>query len=92
VRVLAVIASEAKQSIVPRSLKHGLLRFARNDAEGSRYITVILRGCEALSSSTAVIARLDRAIQYAAAFRFCHWRLWNTGSPACAGDDTEQAE
>jgi hypothetical protein len=51
-----------------------------------------------LSTSIAVIARLvaiahmDRAIQYGAAFRFCHWRLWNTGSPACAGDDTEQAE
>ena len=23
----------------------------------------------------------DRAIQYAAASRFDHWRLWNTGSP-----------
>jgi hypothetical protein len=28
-----------------------------------------------------------RGIQYAAAFRFNHWRLWNTGSPAFAGDD-----
>src|SRR5437588_12756051 len=27
-------------------------------------------------------------IQYAVAPRFFHWRLWNTGSPACAGDDT----
>src|SRR5437660_12257420 len=27
-------------------------------------------------------------IQYAVASRFFHWRLWNTGSPACAGDDT----
>ena len=45
---------------------------------------VILRGCEAISSSTAVIARLDRAIQYAAAPRFKRRRLWNTGSPACA--------
>jgi len=26
-------------------------------------------------------------IQYAAADPFNHWRLWNTGSPACAGDD-----
>jgi len=31
--------------------------------------------------------RLDRGIQYAAASRFHRWRLWNTGSPACAGDD-----
>ena len=28
-----------------------------------------------------------RGIQYAAAYRFNHWRLWNTGSPAFAGDD-----
>jgi hypothetical protein len=34
-----------------------------------------------------VIARLDRAIQYAAAYRFKHACLWNTGSPAFAGDD-----
>jgi len=26
-----------------------------------------------------------RVIQYAAASRFCHWRLWNTGSPGQAG-------
>ena len=25
--------------------------------------------------------RLRRGIQYAAAYRFNHWRLWNTGSP-----------
>ncbi|QOZ28159.1 hypothetical protein [Bradyrhizobium sp. CCBAU 51753] len=35
---------------------------------------------------------MDRAIQYAAAYRLKHYRLWNTGSPACAGDGTEQAE
>jgi 5-formyltetrahydrofolate cyclo-ligase family len=29
-----------------------------------------------------------RDIQYAAAARFKHWRLWNTGSPAFAGDDS----
>src|SRR5260370_39679956 len=28
-----------------------------------------------------------RDIQYAAASRFYHQRLWNTGSPAFAGDD-----
>ncbi|VIO69352.1 hypothetical protein CI1B_26340 [Bradyrhizobium ivorense] len=39
--------------------------------------------------STAVIARLDRAIQYAAASRLHHHCLWNTGSPAFAGDDIE---
>ena len=38
-------------------------------------------------SLSAVIARLDRAIQYAAASRFNHRCLWNTGSPAFAGDD-----
>jgi hypothetical protein len=27
--------------------------------------------------------------QYAAASRFNHWRLWNTGSPAFAGMTTE---
>src|SRR5258707_2285787 len=27
-----------------------------------------------------------RGIQYAAALRFRRWRLWNTGSPAFAGD------
>jgi hypothetical protein len=31
-----------------------------------------------------VIARLDRATQYAAASRLNRWRLWNTGSPAGA--------
>jgi hypothetical protein len=32
-----------------------------------------------------------RGIQYAAASRFQDRRLWNTGSPACAGDDSECA-
>ena len=27
-------------------------------------------------------------IQYAAAFRFDHWRLWDTGSPVKPGDDS----
>jgi hypothetical protein len=34
-----------------------------------------------------VIARLDRAIQYAALARLDHACLWDTGSPAFAGDD-----
>ena len=29
-----------------------------------------------------------RGIQYAAAYRFNRGRLWNTGSPAFAGDDS----
>jgi len=32
---------------------------------------------------TAVIPA-HAGIQYAAAYRFNHWRLWNTGSPAQA--------
>jgi hypothetical protein len=32
--------------------------------------------------------RLRRGIQYAAASRFYHQGLWNTGSPAFAGDDS----
>jgi hypothetical protein len=40
-----------------------------------------------LATTTIVVARLDRAIQYAAASRLDHKRLWNTGSPAFAGDD-----
>jgi len=39
-----------------------------------------------ISSHSAVIARLDRATQYAAAYRFKRHRLWNTASPAFAGD------
>jgi hypothetical protein len=33
--------------------------------------------------------RLDRGIQYAAASRFNHDGLWNTGSSAFADDDTK---
>jgi len=43
----------------------------------------ILRPC------SAVVVRLDRTTQYAAAHRLNRWRLWNTGSPAFAGDDIE---
>jgi hypothetical protein len=35
-----------------------------------------------------VIARLDRAIQYAAACRLKHNGLWNTGFPAFRGNDS----
>jgi len=34
---------------------------------------------------SAVMPRLDRGIQYAAAFRLKHCGLWNTGSPGRAG-------
>jgi hypothetical protein len=40
------------------------------------------------SPGLCAIAHMDWAIQYAADHRFNHCRLWNTGSPACAGDDT----
>jgi hypothetical protein len=48
--------------------------------------------CEAIrrSYNFTVVARLDRAIQYAAAYRFNHCCLWNTGSPAFAGDDSKK--
>ncbi len=38
---------------------------------------------------SAVMPRLDRGIQYAAASRFKQRRLWNTGRPVKPGDDTE---
>ena len=41
------------------------------------------------SPQGVVIVRLDRTIQYAAASRFILRRLWNTGSPAFAGDDDQ---
>ncbi|MFK4650761.1 hypothetical protein ABIF97_000695 [Bradyrhizobium japonicum] len=36
---------------------------------------------EGKSATKAVMPRLDRGIQYAAASRLNHGRLWNTGSP-----------
>ena len=45
-----------------------------------------------LLSCAAVVVRLDRTTQYAAASRLDRWRLWNTGSPAFAGDDIEQSK
>jgi hypothetical protein len=41
-----------------------------------------------IKPNLGVIARLDPAIQYAAASRLKHFRLWNTGSPDFAGDDS----
>jgi hypothetical protein len=40
---------------------------------------------DARPPNSAVIVRLDRTIQYAAASRFNHERLWNTGSPLSRG-------
>jgi hypothetical protein len=40
---------------------------------------------EGESATKAVMPRLDRGIQYAAASRLNHGRLWNTGSPGQAG-------
>jgi hypothetical protein len=42
---------------------------------------------DALASQRPVMPRAMRGIQYAAASRFYDYRLWNTGSPAFAGDD-----
>jgi hypothetical protein len=44
-------------------------------------------GCGRWADSPAVIPA-KAGIQYAAAFRFYRWRLWNTGSAAFAGDDS----
>jgi hypothetical protein len=41
-------------------------------------------------NTTGVMPRLDRGIQYAAASRLNQCRLWNTGSPAFAGDDSSE--
>ena len=40
---------------------------------------------DARPPNSAIIVRLDRTIQYAAASRFNHERLWNAGSPLSRG-------
>ena len=56
---------------------------------------IMSRECEAVSSNSlsspglCAIAHKARATQYAAAHPLNRNRLWNTGSPAFAGDDTE---
>ena len=42
-----------------------------------------------LAEHPLVVIPAKAGIQYAAAYRFNQCCLWNTGSPACAGDDTE---
>src|SRR5207253_8605125 len=54
--------------------------------------TVIPGRCDASNPDSRAVPRRchaprRRAIQYAAAHRFNHHGLWNTGSPAFAGDD-----
>ncbi|WP_160331099.1 hypothetical protein [Bradyrhizobium macuxiense] len=50
--LITVIASKAEQSIAPRALKYGLLRFARNDEVklpiqlSNSLFAVITRECE----------------------------------------------
>ena len=62
-----------------------VLRHLREEGVNGR--GVLDRSC---GFGHTVVARLDRATQYAAAFRFNHNRLWNTGSPGRKpGDDRE---
>ncbi|MGY3533853.1 hypothetical protein [Bradyrhizobium sp. USDA 4452] len=63
-----------------------LLRVAKRNAKLGQ---IMSRERESASSSSPLIARRDLAIQYAAASLLKHRRLWNAGSPASAGDDTE---
>ncbi|QFI73391.1 hypothetical protein F8237_13885 [Bradyrhizobium betae] len=44
---------------------------------------------ELRAAPTAVMPRLDRGIQYAAAYRFNHNRLGVLGRPVKPGDDSE---
>src|SRR5690242_6015367 len=60
-------------------------RKAHRDAapEGFEHLSIL---------NSAVVARLVRAIQYAAAYPLNHEPLWNTGSPAFAGDDSGECD
>src|SRR5580693_8805431 len=58
-------------------------------AMSSRFDRHITRTVKA---PTAVIARFNRAIQYAAAHPLKHCRLWNTGCSAFAEHDSEGCE
>jgi len=92
-----VIASAAKQSRIPPRKGSGLLRCARND--GARGIGVVLQiplsfpatrlrqgfaGAEVQGRRSFSVGG-KRGIQYAAASRLNHSRLWNAGSPGQAG-------
>ncbi|MET4311198.1 hypothetical protein ABIC01_004203 [Bradyrhizobium sp. RT4b] len=86
-----------KQSRIPPRKGSGLLRCARND--GARGIGVVLQvpqsfpatrlrqgfaGAEVQGRRSFSVGG-KRGIQYAAASRLNHSRLWNTGSPGQAG-------
>ena len=47
------------------------------------------KSCRENANAYPGVIPANAGIQYAAPRRFNHSRLWNTGSPACAGDDTE---
>jgi len=70
------MASEAKQSIPPHEERMDcfVASAPRNDVDGDALLTAVIPA--------------HAGIQYAAASRFYHHRLWNTGSPGQAGDDT----
>jgi hypothetical protein len=63
---------------------------ARIGGYGSRLKAGTTRVCICrfnFQTAKPVIVRLDRTIQYAAASRFYHQRLWNTVRPVKPGDD-----
>jgi hypothetical protein len=70
------LAAEYAFYVVVRHFKHCRFR-----DRGSR-------GLENLSAFSAVMPRLDRGIQYAAASRFNHSRLGVLDRPVKPGDDT----
>jgi len=76
-----VIASEAKQSIPPRKQSGLLRRFAPLH---KRYAFVAGNDADGVAPTDGVIPA-QAGIQYAAAYRFNHKRLWNTGSSGQAG-------
>ena len=83
---LFVIASEAKQSILPSRGEMDCFASLAMTEESPASV----RGRRTPPPGLAFGKpddRLQRGIQYAAAFRFNHCCLWNTGSPAFAGDD-----
>ena len=41
-----------------------------------------------IAASYSVVIPAKAGIQYPAAYPFNHWRLWDTGSSACADDDS----
>jgi hypothetical protein len=56
-----VIASEAKQSILPFARRHGLLRFARNDGKGKYDSAISRRGAPEVCKSCFASLRIEGA-------------------------------